>query len=105
MLAAADEFFSDIEGVTWLKPNGGLYVWMTLPETIPTGFDTAMFKRATGVDKVMYVPGELCYPSSWNPRPCSQMRLSFGVLDTKRIREGMRRLASAVRAVKQGDVS
>lgn len=102
MLAAADEFFSDIDGVTWLKPNGGLYVWMTLPDSIPTGFDSPLFKQATEVDKVMYVPGELCYPSGWMQRPHSQMRLSFGVLDAAGIREGMRRLATAVRTVSTG---
>jgi 2-aminoadipate transaminase len=99
MLAAADEFFSDIPGVSWLRPNGGLYVWMTLPEHVPTGFDSELFKRATHTDKVMYVPGELCYPSDWDQRPVNQMRLSYGVLDIEGIREGMKRLASAVRAV------
>lgn len=102
MLSAADEYFADIDGVNWLKPNGGLYVWMTLPDSIPTGFDSPLFKRATEVDKVMYVPGELCYPSSWQQRPRNQMRLSFGVLDAERIREGMRRLATAVRTVSGG---
>lgn len=99
MLQAADEFFGDIEGVTWLRPNGGLYVWMSLPATIETGFDSQLFERATSVDKVMYVPGELCYPSSWKERPRNQMRLSFGILDAAGIKESMRRLASAVRSV------
>jgi 2-aminoadipate transaminase len=99
MLAAADEFFLDIPGVSWLRPNGGLYVWMTLPDHVNTGFDSDMFKQATHTDKVMYVPGELCYPSDWDQRPRNQMRLSYGVLDNEGIREGMKRLASAVRAV------
>ena len=99
MLGAANEFFSDIEGVSWLRPNGGLYAWMTLPDFITTGFTSPLFQRATNVDKVMYVPGELCYPSSWTGRPTNQMRLSFGVLGVDAIREGMKRLASAVRAV------
>ncbi|MCP4174030.1 MAG: PLP-dependent aminotransferase family protein [Fuerstiella sp.] len=99
MLAAADQFFSDVPGVSWLHPNGGLYVWMTLPDHVPTGFDSDLFKRATHTDKVMYVPGELCYPSDWNQRPRNQMRLSYGVLDNDGIREGIQRLASAVRAV------
>ena len=99
MVAAAEEFFSGIDGVTWRTPAGGLYVWMSLPEHIPTGFDSPLFARATEVDKVMYVPGELCYPSGWEDRPRHQMRLSYGVLAAAGIREGMRRLASAVRAV------
>lgn len=30
MLDAADEYLSPLEGVTWLRPTGGLYVWATL---------------------------------------------------------------------------
>lgn len=99
MLAAAEEFFTAIPGVSWLNPHGGLYVWMSLPESVPTGFDSPLFERATSVDKVMYVPGELCYPSSWSERPTNQMRLSYGVLAPDALRESMKRLASAVKAV------
>lgn len=99
MLSAAEEYFSDIDGVSWLRPNGGLYVWMTLPESVETGFSGNLFRQATQHDKVMYVPGELCYPSSWSDRPRNQMRLSYGVLDLDRIREGMKRLSNAVRSV------
>lgn len=99
MLAAAGEFFSDIPGVAWLKPEGGLYVWMSLPESISTAFDSPLFQQATTVNKVMYVPGQLFYPSSWVNRPDNQMRLSYGVLDAEQIREGMKRLAEAVKAI------
>ena len=99
LLAAADDFFGDMPGVSWHRPSGGLYVWMTLPESVATGFDGRLFERATKTDKVMYVPGELCYPSNWTERPRNQMRLSFGVLSPELIREGMKRLASAVRFV------
>jgi len=96
MLAAAEEFFTDIPGVTWERPAGGLYVWMTLPNSIPTGFDSPLFQYATETEEVIYVPGELCYPTSWSDRPRNQMRLSFGVASPEAIREGMKRLASAV---------
>jgi len=99
MLAAADEFFAEIDGVTWERPAGGLYVWMSLPEKIATGFDSPLFERAANTEKVMYVPGELCYPSGWGQRPRHQMRLSYGVLPPNQIREGMRRLAAAVRHI------
>lgn len=102
MLAACDEFFSGVPGVSWRRPRGGLYVWMTLPDGVSTGFDGALFRRATEVDQVMYVPGELCYPSGWEDRPRNQMRLSFGVLPPDQIRDGIARLASAVKAVVGG---
>jgi len=99
MLAAAEEFFSDIPGVQWVHPHGGLYVWMTLPESIDTGFQSRLFQQAAKTEQVMYVPGDICYAGDAENRPRNQMRLSFGVQDVSGIREGMRRLANAVQAV------
>lgn len=87
MLEAADREFGGLPGVSWYRPEGGMYVWMRLPDSVPTGFQSAMFRRATQVDKVMYVPGELCYPQDWPARPRSEMRLSFGVQSPDGIRE------------------
>lgn len=101
MLAAADAYFSDLPGVHWMHPQGGLYVWMTLPEAIETGFDSPLFHRATRVEKVMYVPGELCYAGEPGRRPRNQLRLSYGVEDPHGIELGMQRLANALRAEMQ----
>jgi len=99
MLAAAENWFSEISGVNWVHPHGGLYVWMSLPETLETGFDSPLFRRAAEVDKVMYVPGEVCYAGDPAGRPKNQMRLSFGTQDAEGIELGMQRLSQAVRAV------
>jgi 2-aminoadipate transaminase len=99
MLKAIDKEFSGLNDVSWVRPEGGMYVWMRLPPVIQTGFDSQLFQQATRVDRVMYVPGELCYPTSWNSRPRCEMRLSFGVQSEAGIEEGIRRLASAVRTV------
>lgn len=96
MTAAADRYFSHLDGVTWQKPEGGLYVWMTLPEGIDTGFDSPLFERASKVDGVMYVPGELCFGGPPAERPRRHTRLSFGVQDPAGTEEGMRRLATSV---------
>lgn len=97
MLAAADEFFSDIPGVRWEHPHGGLYVWMSLPDFIPSGFESKLFDEAVHRQQVMYVPGELCFAPGHVET--NHMRLSFGVLPPEKIREGMRRLSAAVRNV------
>jgi 2-aminoadipate transaminase len=99
MLAAIEKHFDDLPGVSWVRPHGGLYVWMTLPERIETGFDSPFFDRAVKVDGVMYVPGELCYAGTPTQRRRNQMRLSFGVESPDKIEEGIRRLSNAVRAV------
>lgn len=99
MLAAAAEFFSDLPGVSWVHPHGGLYVWMSLPPQMETGFDSPLFRQAVDVEQVMYVPGELCYAGPREMRQRNQMRLSFGVQSPDGIREGMRRLSRAIRQI------
>ena len=97
MVATVEKEFAGLPGVSWFTPKGGMYVWLRLPDHIHTGFTSELFHRATQVDKVMYVPGELCYPADWVDRPRCEMRLSFGVQNVAGIEAGIRRLASAVR--------
>ncbi|MBC7968495.1 MAG: PLP-dependent aminotransferase family protein [Fuerstia sp.] len=99
MVATVEREFAGLPGVSWFRPQGGMYVWMRLPDHIQTGFGSPLFQRATNVDKVMYVPGELSYPADWPDRPRCEMRLSFGVQNVAGIEAGIRRLASAVRWV------
>jgi 2-aminoadipate transaminase len=76
-------------GTTWTRPEGGFYVWVTLPE----GFDTqAMLPRATTA-LVAYVPGTAFYADGLGSR---QMRLSFCFPTPERITEGVRRLAAVL---------
>lgn len=96
MLNAAEKYFSSLVGVHWVHPSGGLYVWMTLPESIETGFDSPLFRQAVQGEKVMYVPGEVCYAGAAETRPRNQMRLSYGTQPVAGIDEGIRRLAQAV---------
>ncbi len=99
MLAAADKYFSPLSGVQWVHPKGGLYVWMTLPAGVETGFESPLFRQAVQDEQVMYVPGEVCYGGSHESRPRNQMRLSFGTQTVAGIDEGLRRLARAVSRV------
>ena len=100
MLNAATEFFSDIEGVEWIVPQGGLYVWMTLPEQIDAGPDSLLCKRAIEAG-VLYVPGQYCFPKEGTDGK-NTMRLSFGVQDETSIQQGMKALSVAVRGVIAG---
>jgi 2-aminoadipate transaminase len=72
---------------------------MSLPASLATGFESPLFRRAVQVDQVMYVPGEVCYAGPPESRPTHEMRLSYGTQSIAGIDEGMKRLASAVRAV------
>jgi 2-aminoadipate transaminase len=79
------------EGVTWTRPEGGFFLWVTLPE----GYDTdAMLPEATDRG-VIYLPSTWFYPDrSWS----RSMRLNFSSQPEKRIREAMRRLAETIAA-------
>jgi 2-aminoadipate transaminase len=99
MLAAADRFFREIPGVSWHHPKGGLYVWMSLPAHVETGFKSPLFQTAVKNHGVMYVPGELCFAPVQGGRPKNHMRLSYGVQSPEGITDGMERLARAVKEV------
>ncbi|MBN2583845.1 MAG: PLP-dependent aminotransferase family protein [Planctomycetes bacterium] len=87
----------DLPGVSWTEPLGGLYVWLTLPASINTDLDGSLFRRCLQKD-VIYVPGSDCYQAEPGfDVPRNHMRLSFGVPTADQNREGVRRLAQAVR--------
>ena len=98
LLAGLDEHLGDLPGVSWLRPDGGLYVWATLPDGVETGFDSPLFRTAAEREHVMYVPGELCHAKQPGPVPTNQMRLSFGVLAPDALHEAAARLGRAVRS-------
>lgn len=88
MLSALDEHMP--EGVTWSKPNGGFFVWITLPDAVDADrlFDEA---AARGV---IFFPGEWFYP---NRAVAHAIRLSFSTVPEDRIRLGIERLGAAIR--------
>lgn len=98
MLEAAEEYFSDLPGVHWYTPTGGLYVWLTLPENVDTGPDGKLFDLAMD-EGMLYVPGQYAYPSEPHPPAKNTIRLSYGVQSPERIREGMKLLAHAVQKI------
>ncbi|MBI2481449.1 MAG: PLP-dependent aminotransferase family protein [Planctomycetia bacterium] len=98
MLNAADEYLAPLEGVTWRRPTGGLYVWATLPPWIDTGPAGELFDCSIA-EGMLYVPGQYCFPSAGQPVAKNTMRLSFGVQSCDRIREGIAALARAIQAV------
>jgi DNA-binding transcriptional MocR family regulator len=87
MLAALDDMFP--AGARWTRPEGGFYVWVTLPE----GLDAkAMLPRAV-TNRVAYVPGTAFYADGFGS---SCMRLSYCYPSPDRIREGVHRLTAVI---------
>ena len=87
MLAALAEQMP--EGTTWTHPDGGFYVWVTLPE----GFDAAAMLPRAVTARVAYVPGTAFYADGLGSR---QLRLSYCFPTSERIVEGIRRLAGVM---------
>jgi 2-aminoadipate transaminase len=100
-LAALDEFVGQTdEQVHWTRPQGGLFVWMTVPEHLDTGFEGPLFSRCLD-EGVIYVPGEYAFAAEPTIVPKNHLRLTFGVPGEAELEEGARRLASALCACLQ----
>jgi len=99
MVAACNEHLTGIDGVHWLNPAGGLYVWLTVHPEIDAGFNGTLFDAALAAG-VIYVPGEYSFAPEGVPVAHNTMRLSYGVQSPERIREGIKLLAGAIRRVR-----
>ncbi len=86
MLDALDEHMP--EGVSWTKPQGGLFLWVTLPQQFNA---TEMLQEAIA-EKVAYVPGEFFHPDGSGK---NTMRLNFSFCNPELINEGISRLGKA----------
>ena len=88
MLDALAEHFP--REATWTRPEGGLFIWATLPDYIDT---TDLLARALS-ENVAFVPGRAAYLDG---RGGSSMRLNFSGVGEDDIREGIRRIGKVVR--------
>jgi 2-aminoadipate transaminase len=87
MLAALREHFP--AEATWTEPEGGLFIWATLPDYIDTG---DLLAKALRRD-VAFVPGQGAYVDG---RGANSMRLNFSGVDEDEIREGIRRIGETI---------
>jgi 2-aminoadipate transaminase len=87
MLAALARHFP--KGVTWTRPEGGLFLWATLPPPLVSAplFDAALR------EKVAFVPGASFFPRGGGERT---LRLNFSYCTPAVIEEGIARLGSVV---------
>ena len=101
MLQALQEFSPP--AVTWTHPHGGLFLWVTLPE----GLDIKAILKSALEQNVAFVPGDSFYandgpnhdgPNHDGGEGSRHMRLNFSNAAPGQIREGIRRLAAAVKS-------
>jgi 2-aminoadipate transaminase len=82
MLEALEEHFAG--RASWTRPQGGLFIWVTLDGGVDT---TDLLARSEGV---AFVPGRAAYMDG--RRGSSSMRLNFAGVPDEDIREGIRRI-------------
>ena len=87
MIGALSEHFP--AGATWTEPEGGLFIWATLPEYIDTSDLLAKALR----EDVAFVPGQAAYVDG---RGRNSMRLNFSGVSAGEIEEGVRRIGKVV---------
>lgn len=88
MLAALEKYMP--EGVSWTKPEGGLFLWVELPQSISAD---DMFEDAIK-ENVAYVIGSAFHVDGSGK---NTMRLNFSYATYSEIEEGIKRLSKAVK--------
>ncbi|MEM4723858.1 MAG: PLP-dependent aminotransferase family protein [Candidatus Hadarchaeum sp.] len=88
MLSAMERYFPP--GVRWTRPQGGLFLWVILPE----GTDSMELLKAALEEKVAFVPGSAFYPDGVSGK--NTLRLTFSTATPEMIEEGIKRLGKAI---------
>ncbi len=78
------------EGASWTTPNGGFFVWLTLPD----GVDAVEMKAAANERLVDYIPGPAFYSDGQGR---NSLRLSFSAVSHEEIDAGIKRLSDVIR--------
>ena len=87
MISLLEKYMPD--GVSWTHPDGGLFLWVTLPEGIDT---VAMYDSALAAG-VAYVAGSFFFPDGSHR---NTMRLNFSYLAKERMEAGVQLLAAEI---------
>ena len=90
MISLLEKYMPD--GVSWTHPDGGLFLWVTLPEGIDT---VAMYDSALAAG-VAYVAGSFFFPDGSHR---NTMRLNFSYLARERMEAGVQLLAAEIAKV------
>lgn len=90
MLRALETHMPD--GVTWTKPEGGMFVWITLPSHMNGG---DLLRQSLETQRVAFVPGQAFFADGSG---ANTLRLAFSLADGAKIDEGVKRLAAVIRA-------
>jgi len=90
MLEALDKYMPERDDISWTKPEGGMFLWFTVPDFINT---EDLFYKAID-ENVAYVIGNAFYVNGEGNNSC---RLNFSFCSAEKIDEGVKRLAKVLK--------
>lgn len=93
MLEALEKYMP--KTATWTKPQGGMFIWVTLPDYM-NGAD--LLAAAIATEKVAFVPGKAFHADASG---ANTIRLAYSTAKDDKIDEGIKRLGNLIRAHEQ----
>ena len=90
MMAALDKYMPKRWEITWTKPEGGLFMWLSLPKYMNT---EELILKAVEQEKVAFVVGSAFY---FDEPEHNAMRINFSYSTIEQIEEGVKRLARVI---------
>ena len=90
MLEALEKYMP--KSATWTKPEGGMFIWVTLPDYM-NGAD--LLAAAIATEKVAFVPGKAFHADASG---ANTIRLAYSTAKDDKIDEGIKRLGNLIRA-------
>jgi 2-aminoadipate transaminase len=90
MLEALQEHMPALPGFRWTVPQGGVFLWLTLP----AGMDSTEMLSEAIERQIAYVPGSAFFPNGGGH---NTLRLNFSFPSEQQIRDGIVRLSQVIR--------
>lgn len=79
------------KGTTWTMPEGGINIWITLPENI--NVEKLLF-HSINSEKISFLPGTICYPNEVN---FNTLRICFAYIDEEYLEITIKKLCKLMR--------
>jgi len=90
LLDALESEFGAVPGMHWSRPDGGLFVWIKLPEDVAR----VRLQELAAARHIVYATGQAFHAHG---EDVAYIRLAFGWIDREDIQDGVRLLAECVR--------
>jgi 2-aminoadipate transaminase len=97
LLDALETEFGSLPGMSWTRPEGGLFLWIRIPPEV----DRARLQKLAAEAGIVYSTGQAFNAEN---RDVPYIRLAFGWIEREDIAEGVRKLADCVRAAMPAQV-